>query len=117
MIAPQAAHAGVWLTLCKLLDEIMAIAVSLAVAPMAVWHSSLTLSEAAQKWRLLAERRRAHFVELYHTGRWKRYYSEEQFLLKIREAVKACDRWAEIAPTPPRVAASHGCDTRTRSAA
>jgi uncharacterized repeat protein (TIGR03809 family) len=60
----------------------------------------------AQKWRALAERRRAHFVELYHTGRWKRYYSEEQFLLKMREAIKATDRWAQIAPTPPRTSAS-----------
>lgn len=62
--------------------------------------------EVAQKWRALAQRRRAHFVELYHTGRWKRYYSEEQFLLKMREAIKATDRWAQIAPTPPRTGAS-----------
>jgi uncharacterized repeat protein (TIGR03809 family) len=68
------------------------------------WRSTLALNEAAQKWRMLAERRRAHFVELYHSGRWKRYYGEEEFLLKMREAMKACDRWAEIAPTLPRVA-------------
>jgi len=80
---------------------------------MAHWRSTLALNEAAQKWRALAERRRAHFVELYHTGRWNRYYGEEQFLLKIREAIKACDRWAAIAPTPPRVAASHGHETDT----
>jgi uncharacterized repeat protein (TIGR03809 family) len=73
---------------------------------MAHWHSTPALDEVAQKWRALAERRRAHFVELYHTGRWKRYYSEEQFLLKMREAIKATDRWAEIAPTPPRTGAS-----------
>ena len=73
---------------------------------MAHWHSTPALDEVAQKWLALAERRRAHFVELYHTGRWKRYYSEEQFLLKMREAIKATDRWAEIAPTPPRTGAS-----------
>jgi uncharacterized repeat protein (TIGR03809 family) len=73
---------------------------------MAHWHSTPALDEVAQKWRALAERRRAHFVELYHTGRWKRYYSEEQFLLKMREAIKATDRWAQIAPTPPRTRAS-----------
>ena len=72
---------------------------------MAHWHSTPALDEVAQKWRALAERRRAHFVELYHTGRWKRYYSEEQFLLKMREAIKATDRWAQIAPTPPRTGA------------
>jgi hypothetical protein len=59
------------------------------MALMAHWHSTPALDEVAQKWRALAERRRAHFVELYHTGRWKRYYSEEQFLLKMREAIKA----------------------------
>jgi uncharacterized repeat protein (TIGR03809 family) len=73
---------------------------------MAHWHSTPALDEVAQKWRALVERRRAHFVELYHTGRWKRYYSEEQFLLKMWEAIKATDRWAEIAPTPPRTGAS-----------
>jgi uncharacterized repeat protein (TIGR03809 family) len=76
------------------------------MAHMAHWHSTPALDEVAQKWRALAERRRAHFVELYHTGRWKRYYSEEQFLLKMREAIKATDRWAQIAPTPPRTGAS-----------
>ena len=76
------------------------------MALMAYWHSTPALDEVAQKWRALAERRRAHFVELYHTGRWKRYYSEEQFLLKMREAIKATDRWAQIAPTPPRTGAS-----------
>ena len=80
---------------------------------MAHRRSTLALNQAAQKWRALAERRRAHFVELYHTGRWKRYYGEEEFLLKMREAMKASDRWAEIAPTPPRVAASHGRETTT----
>ena len=88
---------------------------------MAHWHSTPALDEVAQKWRALAERRRAHFVELYHTGRWKRYYSEEQFLLKMREAIKATDRWAEIAPTPPRTGASEPsraqAATRQRSAA
>jgi uncharacterized repeat protein (TIGR03809 family) len=70
-------------------------------ALMSHWRSTLALNEAAQKWRALAERRRAHFVEFYHTKRWKRYYDEEQFLLKMREAIKASDRWAEIAPTLP----------------
>jgi uncharacterized repeat protein (TIGR03809 family) len=75
---------------------------------MAHWRSTLALNEAAQKWRALAERRRKHFVELYHTGRWKRYYGEQQFRLKLREAMNASDRWADIASSPPRLAGSHG---------
>jgi uncharacterized repeat protein (TIGR03809 family) len=57
------------------------------------------LDEVAHKWRALAERRRAHFVDLYHSGRWKHYYSEEQFLRQLREAIRLSERWAEIAPS------------------
>ncbi len=58
------------------------------------------LDQVAQKWRDLADRRRAHFVELYHSGRWKHYYSEEQFLHRMREAIRAAESWALIAPRP-----------------
>ena len=56
--------------------------------------------DVAQKWCDLAERRRAHFVELYHSGRWKRYYTEEQFLIRMREVISAADAWAQIARRP-----------------
>ena len=55
------------------------------------------LDEVAQKWRALAERRLAHFVDLYETGRWRHYYSEEGFLYRMREAVRLSERWAQIA--------------------
>ena len=58
------------------------------------------LEAVAQKWRALAERRHAHFLELYDTGRWTHYYSETQFLYRLREAIRLSERWAEIAPTP-----------------
>jgi len=58
------------------------------------------LDEVAQKWRLLAERRCAHFFELYDSGRWKHYYGQEQFLYRMREAIRLSERWAEIAPPP-----------------
>jgi len=56
--------------------------------------------DVAQKWCDLAERRRAHFIELYHSGRWKRYYTEEQFLLRMREVISAADTWAQLARRP-----------------
>src|SRR6266516_770469 len=56
------------------------------------------LEAVAQKWRALAERRRAHFVELYDSGRWKHYYNETQFLCRLREAIRLTERWIEIAP-------------------
>ncbi len=58
------------------------------------------LGGPSAKWRDLAERRRAHFVELYESGRWKRYYTEEQFVAGMRSAIAAANRWARIAPRP-----------------
>jgi uncharacterized repeat protein (TIGR03809 family) len=59
------------------------------------------LEEVAQKWRALADRRCEYFLELHRSGRWRRYYSEEQFLVRMREAIRLSERWAEIAPPPP----------------
>ena len=73
---------------------------------MSYWSSSHTLEVAARKWRALAERRCAHFVELYHSGRWKRYYGEEQFLLRMREAIRVSERWAEIASSRSQLEAA-----------
>ncbi|MPZ56974.1 MAG: TIGR03809 family protein [Rhizobiales bacterium] len=56
--------------------------------------------DVAKKWRDLAERRCAHFVELYRSGRWTHYYTEEQFLARMREVIHAADTWAQIAREP-----------------
>jgi hypothetical protein len=60
--------------------------------------SARSLDLVAQKWQALSERRRAHFLELNHSGRWKHYYREEQFLRRMRAAIRSSERWAEIAP-------------------
>jgi hypothetical protein len=72
------------------------IALPEAVQPPAI----TSLEPVSLKWRSLIERRRAHFIELYLTGRWKRYYEEEQFLTIFRETMTIADRWNEIAPKP-----------------
>ncbi len=51
----------------------------------------------ARKWRDLAERRRAYFMELYRSGRWQRYYSEDQFRSRIRDVMYAAKKWDELA--------------------
>jgi uncharacterized repeat protein (TIGR03809 family) len=59
------------------------------------------LKEVSQKWRMLADRRLAHFVELLETSRWKRYFSsEEDFLHQMQQAMALSARCAEIAPPP-----------------
>lgn len=79
------------------------------------------LEEVAQKWRVLAERRCAYFLELHRSGRWRHYYSEEQFLVRLREAIRLSERWVAIAPSPNAVIApehSHTvADIASRTAA
>ena len=67
---------------------------------MATRQYPFAMDRAAQKWRALAERRQAHFVELYESGRWKHYYTDEEFVARMREAMAAVNRWAKIAPRP-----------------
>lgn len=50
----------------------------------------------AEKWRDLAERRRDHIIELYESGRWRRYYSEERFVALLRDASRALEAWNGI---------------------
>jgi uncharacterized repeat protein (TIGR03809 family) len=56
------------------------------------------LDAVSHKWRRLAERRKAHLVELFQSGRWKHYYTEEQLLRYLREADRLTERWTAIAP-------------------
>lgn len=53
------------------------------------------------RWRDLADRRRSHFIELYESGRWKHYYSEEDFVLRMREVCQAAEKWEKLASAPP----------------
>ena len=54
----------------------------------------------ALKWRNLAERRRAHHVDLYKSGRWKHYYTDDEFVAEMSAANAMALRWASIAPLP-----------------
>jgi uncharacterized repeat protein (TIGR03809 family) len=49
--------------------------------------------DLTRKWRALAERRKAHLVDLYNSGRWRLYYSEQEFVLRLREAIRNVEKW------------------------
>jgi uncharacterized repeat protein (TIGR03809 family) len=51
----------------------------------------------ARKWHALAERRRAHVIELRDSGRWQHYYTWDKLLEALREAVDTRDTWARLA--------------------
>lgn len=53
--------------------------------------------ELARKWRAVAERRRHSLLELYRSGRWSRYFSEEQLTAQMRDAERDIGRWRELA--------------------
>ena len=49
--------------------------------------------EVTRKWLALAQRRKAHLVDLYESGRWRLYYTEAEFIDRLREAIHGVDRW------------------------
>ena len=57
-------------------------------------------SDVARRWQILAERRRNHLLELYRTGRWRRYYSEDQLMAEMRDAVREIRGWTAIGRGP-----------------
>ncbi len=62
--------------------------------------ATLKWERIALKWRDIAERRRDHHLDLYKSGRWQHYYTDEEFLAEMRQAVAIAERWAKIAPLP-----------------
>lgn len=69
-----------------------------AEVPARMFHAILKWERIGLKWRDLAERRQAHYLDLYKSGRWKRYYTEEEFRAELRAAIELAQRWAAIAP-------------------
>jgi uncharacterized repeat protein (TIGR03809 family) len=60
----------------------------------------------ARGWLSLAERRKAHLIDLFETGRWRHYFTEAELLNELRAANIACDRFAEVAGIPSQPTAS-----------
>ena len=64
--------------------------------------------ELTRRWRDLAEKRRAHLIELYDSGRWKHYYTEEELVARMRDAINLAQTWERLSggrAGPHRVAA------------
>jgi hypothetical protein len=52
--------------------------------------------DMARKWLALAERRRAHLIELRSSGRWKHYIAESELDAQLLELDLARGRFAKI---------------------
>jgi uncharacterized repeat protein (TIGR03809 family) len=73
-------------------------------ARMTIPFDASRYQQTLERWRVLAERRLEHMTHLYDTGRWRRYFNEEQFLAIVRDARACVDVWRKIAPEQATVA-------------
>jgi len=64
---------------------------------MPVVQGGRRLDKIAIKWHDLAERRLAYFTELYRSGRWRHYYTQERFALRMLDVIRAAKAWRELA--------------------
>ena len=56
----------------------------------------------AGQWLAMAERRRDGLLELYRSGRWRRYHTEAE-LLELMRAVKAdIEFWSRFVRSPAK---------------
>ena len=56
--------------------------------------------ELAERWCALAERRLDHLTELYESGRWRRYYTEQSLFDDLRNAKAAVLAWRSLSEAP-----------------
>jgi uncharacterized repeat protein (TIGR03809 family) len=52
--------------------------------------------EIVARWCILAEQRLDYLTELFDSGRWRRFYGEQEFLENVREAKGAVQTWRDI---------------------
>ena len=52
--------------------------------------------EIVSRWCNLAEQRLDYLTELFETGRWRRFHTEDSFLENIREAREAVEIWRKL---------------------
>jgi uncharacterized repeat protein (TIGR03809 family) len=52
--------------------------------------------EIVARWCNLAEQRLSYLTELFDSGRWRRFHSEEAFLENVREAKVAVEVWRDL---------------------
>lgn len=71
----------------------------------------------ALKWHDLAERRLDYYTELYRSGRWKHYYTQERFAIRMLEVIEAAKVWRALAglPREKRPDGATGPATATKS--
>jgi len=55
------------------------------------------LGRITLQWQALAERRLRDYTELYRSGRWQRYYTEERFIALMNDVAQSVSTWRKLA--------------------
>jgi uncharacterized repeat protein (TIGR03809 family) len=55
------------------------------------------LDQIAHKWHDLAQRRLDYYTELYRSGRWRHYYTQERFAARMLDVITAAKKWRDLA--------------------
>lgn len=55
------------------------------------------LDQIALKWHDLAQRRLDYYTELYRSGRWRHYYTQERFAMRMLDVINAARTWRALA--------------------
>lgn len=51
----------------------------------------------SQDFHALAQRRHAYYLELLQSGRWQRYFTEQQLAERLREVMSVTQFWNTLA--------------------
>ncbi|MFA6267997.1 MAG: TIGR03809 family protein [Pseudolabrys sp.] len=70
---------------------------------MQVSPGSPSLEKIAQRWHDLAEQRLAYYTELYRSGRWKHYYTQEGFAVRMLDVIEAAKKWRQLSGRQPHL--------------
>ncbi len=52
--------------------------------------------DTVARWCNLAEKRLEYLTDMFETGRWRRFHTEQAFLENIREAKAAVETWRDL---------------------
>ena len=59
-------------------------------------QQSEATSGLADRWHALTQARLEYLTNLFESGRWRRFYSEADFLENVREANTALETWSGL---------------------
>jgi uncharacterized repeat protein (TIGR03809 family) len=75
------------------------------------------LESATARFRALALRRHGYYLELFKSGRWTHYFTEQEFIERMRDVMRATELWSRLAEVDPGPAGESAAPETRRSAA